>query len=62
MFATRSPDRPEPLELQGVTVRGISGTRLRIGSIEAIHGTPVVDVKPVLDGGADAKAGRPSDS
>ena len=48
VFATRSPDRPNPLGLHRVTVREISGTRLRIGPIEAIDGTPVVDVKAVL--------------
>jgi len=48
VFATRSPDRPNPLGLHRVTVREISSTRLRIGPIEAIDGTPVVDVKPVL--------------
>jgi len=48
VFATRSPDRPNPLGLHRVTVREISGTRLRIGPIEAIDGTPVVDIKPVL--------------
>jgi tRNA-Thr(GGU) m(6)t(6)A37 methyltransferase TsaA len=51
VFATRSPDRPNPLGLHRVTVREISGTRLRIGPIEAIDGTPVVDVKAVLDAG-----------
>jgi tRNA-Thr(GGU) m(6)t(6)A37 methyltransferase TsaA len=49
VFATRSPDRPNPLGLHLVTVREISGTRLRIGPIEAIDGTPVIDVKAVLD-------------
>ena len=48
VFATRSPDRPNPLGLHRVTVRMISGNRLRIGPIEAIDGTPVVDLKPVL--------------
>lgn len=48
VFATRSPDRPNPLGLHRVTVHEISGTRLRIGPIEAIDGTPVVDVKLVL--------------
>ena len=48
VFSTRSPDRPNPLGLHQVTVRAISGTSLRIGPIEAIHGTPVVDLKPVL--------------
>jgi len=51
VFATRSPDRPNPLGLHRVTVREISGTRVRIGPIEAIDGTPVVDVKAVLAGG-----------
>jgi len=49
VFATRSPDRPNPLGLHAVTIRRIVGSRLRIGPIEAIDGTPVVDIKPVLD-------------
>jgi tRNA-Thr(GGU) m(6)t(6)A37 methyltransferase TsaA len=48
VFATRSPDRPNPLGLHRVTVREISGSRLRVGPIEAIDGTPVVDIKAVL--------------
>jgi tRNA-Thr(GGU) m(6)t(6)A37 methyltransferase TsaA len=48
VFATRSPDRPNPLGLHRVTIRRISGERLLIGPIEAIDGTPVVDLKPVL--------------
>jgi tRNA-Thr(GGU) m(6)t(6)A37 methyltransferase TsaA len=48
VFATRSPDRPNPLGLHPVVVREIDGHRLRIGPIEAIDGTPVVDIKPVL--------------
>jgi tRNA-Thr(GGU) m(6)t(6)A37 methyltransferase TsaA len=55
VFATRSPHRPNPLGLHRVTVREISGTRLRIGPIEAIDGTPVVDMKPVLTDWADPK-------
>jgi tRNA-Thr(GGU) m(6)t(6)A37 methyltransferase TsaA len=51
VFATRSPHRPNPLGLHRVTVREIVGMRLRIGPIEAIDNTPVVDVKAVLDGG-----------
>lgn len=50
VFSTRSSDRPNPLGLHRVTVREISGTRLRVGPIEAIDGTPVVDIKPVLRG------------
>ena len=48
VFATRSPDRPNPIGLHPVTVRRISGNRLRIGPIEAIDGTPVIDIKPEL--------------
>jgi tRNA-Thr(GGU) m(6)t(6)A37 methyltransferase TsaA len=48
VFATRSPDRPNPVGLHPVTVKRIAGTRLRVGPIEAIDGTPVVDIKPVL--------------
>jgi tRNA-Thr(GGU) m(6)t(6)A37 methyltransferase TsaA len=54
VFATRSPDRPNPLGLHRVTVREVAGTRLRIGPIEVIDGTPVVDIKAVLAEGADA--------
>jgi len=48
VFATRSPDRPNPLGLHRVTIRKVSDRRLRIGPIEAIDGTPVVDIKPAL--------------
>jgi tRNA-Thr(GGU) m(6)t(6)A37 methyltransferase TsaA len=54
VFATRSPHRPNPLGLHRVTVREIVDSRLRIGPIEAIDGTPVVDVKAVLDDTNDA--------
>jgi tRNA-Thr(GGU) m(6)t(6)A37 methyltransferase TsaA len=47
VFATRSPDRPNPIGLHRVTIRAIEGTRLRVGPIEAVDGTPVVDVKIV---------------
>ncbi len=50
VFATRSPDRPNPLGLHRVTVRRVAKNRLRIGPIEAIDGTPVIDIKPVLSG------------
>jgi tRNA-Thr(GGU) m(6)t(6)A37 methyltransferase TsaA len=48
VFATRSPDRPNPIGLHQVTVRKISKNRLRIGPIEAIDGTAVIDIKPIL--------------
>ena len=54
VFATRSPDRPNPLGLHRVTVREIHGSRLLVGPLEAIDGTPVVDIKPVLRRSRDA--------
>ncbi|HVV49317.1 MAG TPA: tRNA (N6-threonylcarbamoyladenosine(37)-N6)-methyltransferase TrmO [Polyangia bacterium] len=48
VFATRSPDRPNPIGLHRVTVRRRAGRRLRVGPIEALDGTPVLDLKPVL--------------
>jgi tRNA-Thr(GGU) m(6)t(6)A37 methyltransferase TsaA len=50
VFATRSPDRPNPVGLHRVTVRRVVKNGLRIGPIEAIDGTPVIDIKPVLPG------------
>ena len=49
VFATRSPHRPNPLGLHRVIVREIAGVRLRVGPIEALDGTPVVDIKIALD-------------
>ena len=54
VFALRSPDRPNPLGLHRVTVRAIESNRLRVGPLEAIDGTPVVDLKPVLSAVDDA--------
>jgi tRNA-Thr(GGU) m(6)t(6)A37 methyltransferase TsaA len=48
VFATRSSDRPNPIGLHEVTVLGIDGLELVVGPLEAIDGTPVVDIKPVL--------------
>jgi len=53
VFATRSPERPNPLGLHRVTLRKLAQHRLRIGPIEAIDGTPVLDIKPVLPGVQD---------
>lgn len=47
VFATRSPDRPNPIGLHEAIVRKIAKSRLRVGPIEAIDGTPVIDIKPV---------------
>jgi tRNA-Thr(GGU) m(6)t(6)A37 methyltransferase TsaA len=51
VFATRSPDRPNPLGLHRVTVLGIAGRELKVAPLEAVDGTPVVDIKPVLRDG-----------
>jgi tRNA-Thr(GGU) m(6)t(6)A37 methyltransferase TsaA len=50
VFNTRSPDRPNPIGLHRVRVLEVDGSRLRVADLEAIDGTPVIDVKPVLDG------------
>jgi tRNA-Thr(GGU) m(6)t(6)A37 methyltransferase TsaA len=54
VFTTRSPDRPNPIGLHRVTVLAREGRRMRVRDLEALDGTPVVDVKPVL-GGVDER-------
>ncbi len=49
VFATRSPDRPNPLGLHVVTVLEVDDLRIRVRDLEAIDQTPIVDVKPVLE-------------
>jgi tRNA-Thr(GGU) m(6)t(6)A37 methyltransferase TsaA len=48
VFSTRSPDRPNPIGLHRVQILSIEGRKLRVGNLEAVDATPVVDVKPVL--------------
>jgi tRNA-Thr(GGU) m(6)t(6)A37 methyltransferase TsaA len=48
VFSTRSPDRPNPIGVHRVTVVSVDGCRVRVADLEAIDGTPIVDVKPVL--------------
>ena len=48
VFATRSPDRPNPIGLHRVSVLEIDGRRLRVAPLEAIDGTPILDIKPVI--------------
>jgi tRNA-Thr(GGU) m(6)t(6)A37 methyltransferase TsaA len=48
VFSTRSPDRPNPIGLHSVTIAGIEGNAVDVRDLEAIDGTPVIDVKPVL--------------
>jgi tRNA-Thr(GGU) m(6)t(6)A37 methyltransferase TsaA len=49
VFATRSPDRPNPIGLHRVRVLSSDGSRLRVADLEALDGTPVLDIKPVLE-------------
>ncbi len=48
VFDTRSPDRPNPIGLHRVTIREVADNRLKVGPLDAIDGTPVLDIKPVL--------------
>lgn len=48
VFSTRSPDRPNPIGLHEVRVLAVDGGRVRVSGCEAVDGTPVLDVKPVL--------------
>jgi tRNA-Thr(GGU) m(6)t(6)A37 methyltransferase TsaA len=50
VFATRSPDRPNPIGLHRVSVLEVAEQKLRIAPLEAVDGTPIVDIKPVLLG------------
>lgn len=53
VFSTRSADRPNPIGLHRVRVIAIVGTRILVRNLEALDGTPVIDVKPVLDPGIE---------
>jgi tRNA-Thr(GGU) m(6)t(6)A37 methyltransferase TsaA len=48
VFSTRSPDRPNPIGLHPVEILAIEGGRLRVRDLEALDGTPIIDIKPVL--------------
>jgi tRNA-Thr(GGU) m(6)t(6)A37 methyltransferase TsaA len=50
VFATRSPDRPNPVGVHRVSVLEVAQQRLRVAPLEAVEGTPIVDIKPVLMG------------
>jgi tRNA-Thr(GGU) m(6)t(6)A37 methyltransferase TsaA len=49
VFSTRSQDRPNPIGLHLVEVVAIDGLEFQVRNLEAVDGTPVIDVKPVLD-------------
>ncbi|MET7752780.1 tRNA (N6-threonylcarbamoyladenosine(37)-N6)-methyltransferase TrmO [Micromonospora sp. NPDC005367] len=53
VFSTRSPHRPNPIGLHRVRLLAIDGLRVRVADLEALDGTPVLDVKPVLGAPAE---------
>ena len=53
VFSTRSPDRPNPIGLHRVEIVAVEGPRVRVRSLEALDGTPILDLKPVLGRRAD---------
>ena len=50
VFSTRSPDRPNPIGLHTVRIEAVAGNEITVNNLEAIDGTPVLDIKPVLGG------------
>jgi tRNA (Thr-GGU) A37 N-methylase len=50
VFSTRSADRPNPIGIHRVRILDIDETRLRVSNLEAVNGTPVLDLKPVMRG------------
>lgn len=48
VFSTRAPSRPNPIGLHRVRVLDIAGVRVHVSALEAIDGTPVIDLKPTL--------------
>ena len=55
VFATRSPDRPNPIGLHRVSVLEVAEQKLKVAPLEAIDGTPIVDIKPVLAASASER-------
>jgi len=53
VFSTRSPDRPNPIGLHRVGIISVDDLRIRVRDLEAVDGTPILDVKPVLDPGTE---------
>jgi tRNA-Thr(GGU) m(6)t(6)A37 methyltransferase TsaA len=55
VFSTRSPHRPNPVGLHRVSVLEVDGLRVKVADLEALDGTPIVDVKPVLSADASER-------
>ncbi len=49
VFSTRSPDRPNPIGLHRVRIHAVDNGRIQVSGLEAFDGTPIVDIKPVLE-------------
>jgi tRNA-Thr(GGU) m(6)t(6)A37 methyltransferase TsaA len=58
VFSTRSAERPNPIGLHEVSVVAIEDNRVLVGGLEAVDGTPVLDLKPVLGKAPPADRGR----
>ena len=54
VFSTRSPDRPNPIGLHLVEILAIEGERVKVNNLEALDGTPILDVKPRIEGVPDS--------
>jgi tRNA-Thr(GGU) m(6)t(6)A37 methyltransferase TsaA len=57
VFSTRSADRPNPIGLHAVQVLAVDGLRVQVRNLEAVDGTPVLDLKPVLRGAMEPASG-----
>lgn len=55
VFSTRSPHRPNPIGLHRVEIVAIDGPRIHVRSLEALDGTPILDVKPILSDDASLR-------
>jgi tRNA-Thr(GGU) m(6)t(6)A37 methyltransferase TsaA len=55
VFTTRSPHRPNPIGLHPVEIASVEGRRVRVRKLEALDGTPILDVKPVLSRAISAR-------
>jgi len=53
VFSTRSPDRPNPVGLHRARILAVEGLRILVSELEALDGTPVIDIKPVIDSTAE---------
>ena len=49
VFNTRAPHRPNPIGLHRTRVTAVEGLRVRVANLEALNGTPIVDIKPILN-------------